>query len=776
MDSVVHEASQPAASSRPVLAPASPWADLPAFAPRGPAIEERLESGRCIWLNDNQINLTGPERAWLTRTVNEVVTPDGLAPVGQLSIDFDPACERVVIHHVRILRSGQVRVFDPSAAMQVFHREPDLERAKFDGRLTAHFTIPDLRLGDIVDVAWSHIGGHPLLAGHFAAEWAFDWGCWVGETRIRLLAPRSRDLRFRTWGTPPEPEERQLDEDVVERVWVSRETAPVRGEPDMPPWVRSLSTVACVEAMTWPQVADIFAPLYPVDTPPPADLDAEVARIADRSASAADRTVEALRMVQSALRYQAVSIGAGGFTPRPVEEIWGSRSGDCKDASLLLVIVLRRLGVEACPALVNVVVGWAFGEEPPSLGAFNHCIVRAQIEGETYWLDPTNFPQAGRLDVIVQPRWGWALPLAPGATLESMGEATVQDLGGTDEEFVFGASPDAPARLTVRSVHRSWRADSLRRQLAAGSAAVEESFRAFYDRRYGGAVLAAPMVVEDDAEANAVTLVETYDLTRPWERLTDGRVRFQTYDDLFNAGFQTPRMEGRRHPIDLGMPRRLYHNIVLRVGRDIPMSGWNETASAAGVEMNAIHQVLDAPGDTRLKRTMCVGKRVVAATDASALFDARDRIGTYSGVVLTLAVENGLFPRASSPAATPAPAASGKQAWWTLILPVVLGLSMLGRACTPDAPEPPPAAVMTPDATVSSLSAPELDWRASSGGEAEALIAGPLVSPPTSPAARAPRKPYDAPGHSGAPAQVRQTPATEPAPRATHEASVMTAN
>ncbi len=740
MDSVVHEAPQPAASSRPVLAPASAWADLPAFTPRGPASEERLEGGRCIWLNDNQINLAGPERVWLTRTVNEVVTPDGLAPVGQISIDFDPACERVVIHHVNILRQGQVRVFDPTAAMQVFHREPDLERAKFDGRLTTHFTIPDLRLGDIVDVAWSHIGGHPLLAGHFAAEWAFDWGCWVGETRIRLLAPQSRDLRFRTWGTPPSPEERLLDGGVIERVWVSRETAPVRGEPDMPPWERSLSTVACVEAMTWAQVAEVFTPLYPVDSLPSADLEAEVARIVDRAASPAERTVEALRMVQSALRYQAVSIGSGGFTPRPVEEIWGSRSGDCKDASLLLVIVLRRLGLQACPALVNVVTGWALDDESPSLGLFNHCIVRAQIEGKTYWLDPTNFPQAGRLDVIVQPRWGWALPLSPGATLESMGEAAVQDLGGTDEEFVFGASPDAPARLTIRSVHRSWRADSLRRQLAGGSAAVEESFRAFYDRRYGGAVLAAPLAVEDDFESNVVTLVETYDLTRPWERLTDGRVRFQTHDDLFGAGFQTPRMEDRKRPIDLGLPRRLYHNIVLRVGRDIPMSGWNETVSAAGVEMNAIHQVLDAPGDTRLKRTMSVGRRIVPAAEADALFDARDRISAYSGVVLTLAVENGLFPRPAGPAAAPVQAPSGKQAWWTLIFPVLLGLSMLGRACTPETPAPPPPTAVAPDPSFSSLTTPELDWRERAAGA------------------------------------VADTPATELAPRGTHEASVMTAN
>lgn len=698
MESVVHEASPVATFSRPILAPAGAWADLPPFVRPGAAGEERLEGGRCIWVNDNQIDLSGPERVWLTRTVSEVVTPDGLAPVGQVGVDFDPAYERIVLHHVHILRDGQVRVFDPIPGMQVLQRERDLERAKFDGRLTAHFTIPDPRLGDIVDVAWSHIGSHPLTADHFAAEWVFEWGCWVGETRVRLLAPRSRDLRFRMHGAPPAVQERDLPGDLVERVWVSRETVPVRGEPDVPPWERSLASVGCVEAMTWSDVVEVFTPLYPVDAPLPAELEAEVAEIAARATSQAELTADALRLVQGALRYQAISMGAGGFTPHPVSEIWSSRSGDCKDASLLLVVILRRLGVESCPALVNTAFGWALDREPPSLVVFNHCIVRVRIDGRAYWLDPTNFPQAGRLDAIVQPHLGWALPLTAGATLDSMGERPVEDLGGTEEEFVFGSTPDAPCRLTVRTVHRSWRADGMRRQLSAGRAAVEEAFRAFYERRYGGAQLAAPLMVEDDAEANVVTTVEAYDLPRPWEILTDGHVRFQTHDDIFGPGFQTPRTESRRHPIDLGLPRRLYSHVVLRTGRAIPMSGWNETVSAAGVEMNALHQVLDEPGDTRLKRTMTIGRRVAEASEAHALFNARDRIAAFSGVALTLAVENGRFPTAVQTSAT-VQTSEGGQAWWTLIFPVLIGLSLLSRACTPEAePSPPPVAVVAPAA------------------------------------------------------------------------------
>ncbi len=679
MDSVTeHTSGAAAAASRPTLAPAGAWADLPRFsAPHRPTAEQ-LEGGRCIWLNDNQIDLTGPHRVWLTRTVNEIVAPDGLGAVGQISVDYDPGFERVVFHHVRILREGVTRVFDPTPAMQVFQRERDLERARFDGRLTAHFVIPDLRLGDIVDVAWSVTGTHPVLGDRFAAEWVFEWGCWVGETRVRLLTREDRPLTLLSWLNPPAETRRSLPGGALERVWRSRSTAPVGREPDTPAWSRSLSAVTCADVLTWAEVVETFRPLYPLDGPLPESLEAEAVRIETAAATPAARAMAALRLVQGALRYQAVTVGAGGFTPNPLDSIWATRSGDCKDASLLLVRLLRRLGLDACPALVNTAIGPILADEPPALAVFDHCIVRLRIDGASFWLDPTNFPQGGRLETTFQPRWGWALPLMSGGELEPMGEGPVTDLGRVEEEYVFGATPEAPARLTIRSENRAWRADSVRRQLSGGKAALEESYRDFYARRYGGATVVAPMEVEDDLDGNVLTTVERYDIARPWEAVGDSQVRFQTYDDLFLPNLHTPRTEGRRHPIDLGLPRRQAHDIVLRLGKDIAHTGWNETIPGPGVELTTVHQTLDDVGSSRLRRTLAVSRRLVPAGEAPALFDLRDK-AARTGVVLTMAVENGAFV---DPAPPPAPRKAKSEGinWWLYLL-VFLGLSGLVRAC-----------------------------------------------------------------------------------------------
>lgn len=99
---------------------------------------------------------------------------------------------------------------------------------------------------------------------------------------------------------------------------------------------------------------NVFTPLYEDEGPLPAEIEQEIARIGASEASVAGRAAEILRFAQNAVRYHhAISIGEGGYTPRSLQEVCETRSGDCKDKSKLYVHMARRLGVDACPALVN---------------------------------------------------------------------------------------------------------------------------------------------------------------------------------------------------------------------------------------------------------------------------------------------------------------------------------------------------------------------------------------------------------------------------------------
>lgn len=141
------------------------------------------------------------------------------------------------------------------------------------------------------------------------------------------------------------------------------------------------------------EIAERLAPAY--EKVISAELPESFKTIVEAARSKKSR-VEQLNTVTSLLAEEVRYMGDwrpvnGGQVPRPLATIAKTKFGDCKDFSVSTIAMLRALGIKAHPSLVER------GYEPtpyPSVGtayAFNHAIVRAEADGKTYWIDPTNF-------------------------------------------------------------------------------------------------------------------------------------------------------------------------------------------------------------------------------------------------------------------------------------------------------------------------------------------------------------------------------------------------
>ena len=621
------------------FAPAGEWV-LPYAVERWtPSVEQTVDGGRRYWLADSQWDLRNGAHVWYHRLATEVVAGDGLQSVAAISIDFDPSYQRLDIHHLRIIRGEETKDVNAALLVNVLRRERDLERAMYDGRLTAHIVTPDVRLGDIVDYAYSISGGQPAFGGRFSIDAAFQWGCWVGETRERVLADADRPLVTRRWNQPPEEQVRPLPGGGIEHLWTARDTPAARNEADVPGWARTTHRVRVADVLTWTEVADVFRAGYASPPELPTDLEAELAEIERRWPTLGERVAEGLRLVQSSLRYHSVSLGDGGFVPRSVERIWAARAGDCKDASRLLTAVLRRLGAQADPALVNTYNGHALDQDAPTLTAFDHCIVRVRCEEKVYWLDPTRYRQGGVLEALVQPRYGWALPLVADAVLEAMGEDQPVAVYDSRETFDLGPPSGGTTRLEIESVYRAWRADDMRRRLAnEGPAELQQSYQDYYVRAFGEAVVLKPLEVEDDLVANVLTVREAYTFERAWQPGQNGKVTFNTLDDVFGPHLTPARTPARRFPIDLGLPRIVSSEITIKTSRPMTVTGWNDTFEMDGVKASSR---LEAAGEKtwRLTRSVSVARRHLEASEALAYFDLREGALRSSGLTLTDTVQ-----------------------------------------------------------------------------------------------------------------------------------------
>jgi transglutaminase-like putative cysteine protease len=77
--------------------------------------------------------------------------------------------------------------------------------------------------------------------------------------------------------------------------------------------------------------------------------------------------------VRKNIRYVAVYIGNGGVVPHSADAVFANRYGDCKDHATLMEAMLRAVGIDSTPALINA--GNSYKLSPvASLGEFNHAI------------------------------------------------------------------------------------------------------------------------------------------------------------------------------------------------------------------------------------------------------------------------------------------------------------------------------------------------------------------------------------------------------------------
>src|SRR5262249_7398246 len=141
------------------------------------------------------------------------------------------------------------------------------------------------------------------------------------------------------------------------------------------------------------------------------------------------------------------------------------RYGDCKDKSLLLITLLKELGIPSDPVLLQFGRRNGLERSLPSPGLFNHVIVRVNVDGHFYYLDPTRLGQHGRLDRMGQLHEGTQVLLIDRDThqLTTISSANVADLVGNDvSETATLPKFGADAELEVRQRWNGVAAEAVR--------------------------------------------------------------------------------------------------------------------------------------------------------------------------------------------------------------------------------------------------------------------------------------------------------------------------
>jgi hypothetical protein len=436
--------------------------------------------------------------------------------LGNISIAWNPASGPPVVHMINVHRDGTMIDVLKNASFEILRREDQLEAAKLDGVLTAVLRVPDLRVGDELEVGLTTRSNDPTLAKN--------------DSGILFLLPSPQPGRFRlglSWDEGQKPHVRMTpDMAAVARTGDRRidvlldnpaALTPPKDAPMRYQWQRM---VEFSDFADWAAVSRHFAPLYAkaAQIPEGSPLKAEARRIAAAHVRPLDRAAAALKLVQQDVRYIYVGLGSGNLTPATADETWQRRYGDCKGKTALLLGLLAELGIEAEAVIVNNQGNDdGFDERLPNPGLFDHVLVRARIDGTSYWLDGTLPPVAApATDPVIDYRW--VLPLsARGSALEKRDwrpadrpdEITLYDIDAR-------AGFDQPARVTNTTIARG--IAGLQQQMQMSMLSADQLLEALRREIVGSTwqtVDEAKWHYDQKAGASVLTIVGTWDVD--WE-------------------------------------------------------------------------------------------------------------------------------------------------------------------------------------------------------------------------------------------------------------------
>ena len=244
----------------------------PFVAAPSPVIATERPRGVDVRLFERQTDLRGTAAASWYAIERAYLTRDGVTDHSRFEITFDPAYQSVVLDELSVRRGDRVLDRLGTVRARVLDTEPELDSALYHGRRTLSLLVDDVRVGDVMRVAFTRYGNNPVLGGlreygfHTERTWKTE-----GRTRLRVLSDAIRPLHVRAEGPVPEPVETVSG--AVRETVVDQAFTPAReiGD-DVPPRLRDPGRIVVSDVADWKTIVDWARPMYAAGGPVPDEL------------------------------------------------------------------------------------------------------------------------------------------------------------------------------------------------------------------------------------------------------------------------------------------------------------------------------------------------------------------------------------------------------------------------------------------------------------------------------------------------------------------------
>lgn len=510
--------------------------------------QDAAENSVSYYLVDNQMNLQGNKHEDFLRIVQKINSAQGLTQASELYFNFIPDYQRLNIHTIHIIRNGEV-IDQTSIELSTMKQEQGLNNKLLTGQVTALAILQDIQVGDIIDYSFSISGQNPVFENKKFALFGASWAVKVDRANIMVKVDKARPLQHKVTGSEVQVTS-EITHDAIIYRWSDTNITAEANEQNYPLWYQLFDSVEFSEFKSWSEVADWAVGLYDLDL----SLNDELRSLNKGWKQAAKNNKEYVKQVisfvQNDIRYFGIELAENSHKPRPPNQVFERRYGDCKDKALMISSLLKEYDIPSWSALVSSYTSKGVAERLPSPGVFDHVINKIIVDGTTFWVDGTNHSQFGELEDFSNNRFGRALLVSPETnSLEDMSaDPSTFSINRLSESFV-ATDYNEPVSLDFEITATGEEAQYWRITLAQeGPTVVKNNILDYYKRQFSTSNWNSELEVNDDLEKNVLRFQGTIVIPDYWD-LSKEQLIVPLYGENLSSYLSLPDQINRVTPL-----------------------------------------------------------------------------------------------------------------------------------------------------------------------------------------------------------------------------------
>jgi transglutaminase-like putative cysteine protease len=359
---------------------------------------------------------------------------------------------------------GAVHNYDPAA---VKISEPARETVYFGRGKRLTYTIPDVKVGSIVDYTQQWEVFNPYDWEMFFPSWSFAGEDPFVDSTIEITIPRTKTLHYLAERMPPEAQKPTeiIGKDTITYKWQLKNQPALIKEPYMPPVADVLPHLECSPFPDFNYIKEWATKRILPRMQATPELQNLVKEVTKNAQTEEEKIAALYHYVQQNIQYISIKGSiASGICGHPASETFRNKYGDCIDCAIFFATLLRIAGVESYPVWVNTNNSPRIPTRIATLGG-NHAITQVRTGDRTFFLDPTaNYYRY------------------PAFRSDDHGIIALNPLTGTLYE-VDPPDPSLEAENYEMAVSLSENGDAEVKQKFTATGSTEAAYRSFFDRQ-----------------------------------------------------------------------------------------------------------------------------------------------------------------------------------------------------------------------------------------------------------------------------------------------------